>query len=168
MKKFKVIAVIFAVLFVTMGAANAQESKKKQKVSEQSAKEFMKRTDGMIEKTAERVKEKKVHKGHLSMARTLEKESKLLFKEGKYNKATKKSYKARRHAFVAFQDNGGTVKENWKLNADEKKIISKDLRKKITKKKLRTQVKKKAKNKKAENGDLKKKGKKKKKEASNK
>ncbi len=138
MKNFNLKA-FFALLILFVFVTSVDAQNKKPQPKKNTAK-FINKTNMILAATGEKVKEKKVYTGYLKKASKIEKKGVAHFNNKEFKKATKKSYIARRYAFLAYKANGGTVPKKWRLNEKEKNRMKKLFKKKITDEELKKEV----------------------------
>lgn len=123
MKKYvfnlSVVAFVFAFLVAGINTATAQQSPKPTK---KQAALFINKTNKIMHQTGKKVKEKKVYTGYLKKGTKVQKAAIKQFKQGHYQQAINKSFVARHLAFKAFEANGGTIPQDWRLK--NKKIVT--------------------------------------------
>lgn len=111
---------------------NVKKANKRKNPVKNTAK-FLNKTNKIMKATRRKVKADKVYTGYLRKAKTHQKAAIALFKDKKFAKAVKQSYKARRLSFLAYRANNGTVKQNWRLNKKEKRMVRRAFKKKVPK-----------------------------------
>lgn len=88
------------------------------------ARKVLKRTTVVIFAAHKKVKQNKVHTGHLARAVAHQRLAKRLFMRRKFRRAIAHSRYARRLAFIAIQKNKGTVDKSWEFNKEENEGMS--------------------------------------------
>lgn len=118
----------------------AQKSRADRKVPAKNTIKFLNRTGKIIVKTQKEVKENKVYTGALIKARDKQREALTAFKNKQVRDAVKKSYIARRYAFMAYRHNAGEIPGKWKMNRDEIRLVHRSLPKPPKDKKLEDDI----------------------------
>lgn len=144
MKKIssKIFAIVLSVLIMTAGTADAQR-KRKGDESTNDKKEsgiFTARTATIISGAAELVKTGGKNTAYLTEAKKLQEEAKAHFTKNETGESVKKSYLARRYAFLAYEANGGTVPQKWRLTTEESTELDKYMTNKPTDQELKNKV----------------------------
>ncbi len=125
-KLYKILAILFAAFFVSASYTFAQKGNDRGGTSpKKSAAMFLNRTNAVLFETSKAVKENKVYTGYLKKAKDHQKTAINSFKNNDFKDAIRKSFAARRFAFLAFEANGKSVPEGWRLNQKEKMMIQK-------------------------------------------
>jgi len=124
MKISRIILILVLMSSLMVIGSNAYSQKTiSQKDPKKEAARFVNRTNKILFKTAQLVKEKKVYTGYLSRAKQLQLKAIQDFKDKDYKSAIQKSQKARRYAKLAFVANGGVADKNNELKPYEKKMV---------------------------------------------
>jgi hypothetical protein len=119
MKKlvFYLVSVFMLSLVLNSSAVNAQPNKG-------NAKQFLNRTNIVMQYAREVVKQNKVYTGDLVKASCHQKLARELFKEGKLKKAIFQSHRARSLAFEAIKANRKVVKPEMNFTDAEKNLVT--------------------------------------------
>lgn len=157
---FKSILLVAVGMLVGMTMVNAQSLGKMTKPSKaerhKKTAQFLNKTNDILFEAGNTVKSEKVYTGYLHEAKKRQQASEELLKKGNYRKSMKKSYIARRYAFMAVEANKGEVKKEWKLDKNEENVMKRIMKKKVTNENLKKRAKKtSATSKKAESKDVK-------------
>lgn len=120
----KVFVVLLAFIFVSSNYIYAQKTndRKGQNPRKHTAL-FINKTNNILFITAESVRKNKVYTGYLHKAKIHQKQAIENFKKNRFKISVYNSFVARRLAFLAYEANGKTVPQTWRLNDKEKMII---------------------------------------------
>ncbi len=121
--KFIVFSLLILGLSISLDAQKTRDGGRKKMPAGKNVEIFMKRTNGMIAGTHALVKKQKKYTGFLHKSKQLQKEAIVKFEDKQFDKALKKSYIARRYAFLAYKENGEQVPKAWRLNEHEIRMI---------------------------------------------
>lgn len=106
---------IFALLLM-IGFSLSSLAQPAQRVA---ARKCIKRTTIVMMHAHQKLKENKVHTGHMAKSVRHQRFARILFKQGKFVRAIHQSRRARQLAFLVIQANKGTVNKEWELTAEE-------------------------------------------------
>ncbi len=134
----KSLSILLSFLFFSAAIITAQPNQRKN--PRKKTARFINKTNLILAATGKQVKAKKVYTGYLNKAKSLEKKAIGHFNKKEHKKAVKKSYIARRYAFMAYKANGGTIPEKWRLSDRGKVEIKKLFEKKVTDEELKAKV----------------------------
>ncbi len=88
---------------------------------------FLNKTAYVIEETHKVVKKNKIYTGYLLKAQDKQVSAVALYKSGDMKAAMTQSYAARRLAYLAYEENAGTLPKDWSFNQQEVKIVHRNL-----------------------------------------
>lgn len=138
---FKILLVLFSVLFTGI-TINAQKTDDRKIVIEkQETLKFVNKTNNILFITGNKIRKNKVYTGCFYKAKKYQKEAMELFNKQKFKQSVEKSYKARRYTMIAFEENKGKIPEKWQADENEKKLVDKIFQSEITDEELKNEVK---------------------------
>ena len=122
MKKFTFLLVAVLIAGAAFSQTNLSNS---DEITKAEAKVFINETNIVIATTGDLVFKRKVYTGGVIKSKEMQKRAIALYKNGHFQKAVNKSYKARRCAFIAHNANSDKpVPKKWRLTEAEKKMVT--------------------------------------------
>ncbi len=127
MKNFnsKVFVILLSVLLIVASSADAQRKRKGSTTPKQDAAKFTTRTAVILSGVGGLVENKKVRTGYLKHARVLQAQAKKHIAKNELKQAVRKSYLGRRYGFIAYEANGGTIPQKWRMSKKESSDLAK-------------------------------------------